>query len=199
MFRYYSVSRAREIIAENRECIDRACAPCGLPPACLKAVLLKEIPELSFGDTAADLIVSLNWIRYSLFHIFTPERHTRNPLRNFDSSTGYAQIFGRVAIEAVNFARERGISCPPGIPEELSPSDPDDLKMVWGRLHRDTQFNLSCAALNLVHAAFQMTGRTDFGSFGPEELKLVFSRYNGNVRRITRYGEEAYAYYLAYS
>ena len=31
-----------------------------------------------------------------------------------------------------------------------------------------------------------------------EELKLCFSRYNGNVRKVTAYGEQAFLYYLEY-
>ncbi|MBR2703373.1 MAG: hypothetical protein IKE47_04335, partial [Oscillospiraceae bacterium] len=57
-------------------------------------------------------------------------------------------------------------------------------------------FNLKCSALNLLHAAFQMTGRVDFGQYTEEELKLIFTRYNGNVKQISAYGEKAYRYYL---
>ena len=44
-----------------------------------------------------------------------------------------------------------------------------------------------------------MTGRIEFDGYSPEEIKLIFSRYNGNVRHITAYGEKAYAYFVGLS
>ena len=83
-----------------------------------------------------------------------------------------------------------------GISGELSPVRPEDLRRVWLRLNHEPVFNLNCSALNLLHAAFQMTGRVDFGQYTEEELKLIFTRYNGNVKQISAYGEKAYRYYL---
>ncbi len=193
----YSIRRVNNIIAENDSRIENICNACHIPSACLKAVLRMELPEINFSDDAADFVVSLNWLRYSIFHGYALERHTRNPLHKFDSSTGYGQIFSQVAIEAILFAKMQGIAAP-DISGELSPDNPDDLKRVWMRLHHDQEFNLTCSALNLLHAAYQMTGRISFSTFSPEEMKLVFSRYNGNVKHITPYGEKAYRYYLEY-
>jgi hypothetical protein len=155
-----------------------------------------EIPEIDLMDLAADASVRLNWLRYSMTCSYNPERHTRNPLRKFDSSTGYGQIFSRVAIEAIQFARSRGIPVNIGITGDLSPTRPEDLMRVWLRLNRDPVFNLNCSALNLLHAAFQMTGRIDFEHFTDEEMKMIFTRYNGNVKQISAYGEKAFQYYL---
>ena len=41
-----------------------------------------------------------------------------------------------------------------------------------------------------------MTGRIDFEHYTPEEMKLIFTRYNGNLKQISPYGEKAYQYYL---
>ena len=191
--------RARQIIAEHTPLIDSLCTAYALPPACLKAVLLMEIPALNLADHLADTVVGLNWLRFSLFHSFRMERHAHNPLLKYDSSTGYGQIFSQVAIEAILFGRRMGLPDLSGLPGTLSPDRPEDLQLVWKRLHTDKAFNLSCSALNLLHAAFQMTGRLDVSHFRPEELKLMFSRYNGNVKQITAYGEQAYRYYLEYS
>ena len=46
--------------------------------------------------------------------------------------------------------------------------------------------------------AEEMTSRIDFGGFTPGELKLILSRYNGRVKSITAYGEEAYGHYQRY-
>ena len=196
MIKLYSTTKAGEIVRDNHALIGRVCSSCRIPPAYLEAVLLSEIPEIDLFDFFADTAVALNWLRYSLFRSYKPERHTRNPLRKFDSSTGYGQIFSRVAIEALLFARSRGIPAGDCITGDLSPENPDDLRRVWFRLRHDKEFNLTCTALNLVAAADQMTGRIAFEEYTPEEIKLIFSRYNGNVRHITAYGEKAYAYYL---
>ena len=70
---------------------------------------------------------------------------------------------------------------------------------MWRKLKHDTVFNLSCAALNILHCAWQMTGRIDFDSYSPQEIKLIFTRYNADVKHVTAYGEEAYARYLRFS
>ncbi len=191
------VNRARTIISENETLIRGVCADYRLPPAYLQSVLMMEIPSLNFSDSLADAVVRLNWARYSVTRSFCLDRHTRNPLRKYDSSTGYGQIFSQVAIEAILFGKTTGLPNP-GIDGALSPENPEDLKRVWYRLNTDLRFNLSCSALNILHAAHQMTGRLDFAGYSPEETKLIFSRYNGNVRHITAYGEQAYRHYLEY-
>ena len=192
----YTPEKADRIIQDNAALIESVCASCRIPPSFLKAVLCMEIPEIDISDIIADKLVTFNWFRYSLFHIYTPQRHTRNPLHKFDSSTGYGQIFSRVAIEALLFARGKGIPAGAVISGDLSTDNPDDLRRIWLRLHHDKAFNLTCSALNLVHAAYQMTGRIEFGGYTPDEIRLIFSRYNGNVKHITAYGEKAYACYL---
>jgi len=192
----YSRRKSEEIIRRNSALIESVCTSCHLPPAYLRAILMMELPEINVLDVLTDSLVSVNWLRYDLFHSFRLERHTRNPFRKFDSSTGYAQIFSQVAIEAILFAESEGIPLYLGIPGNLFPFNPDDLKRIWKRLRSDRVFNFSCAALNIVHAAFQMTGRTDFDSFSDDEIKMVLSRYNGNAQRISAYGEQAFQYYL---
>lgn len=198
MLKLYSLEKAKKMIREHDVLIRNICASYNLPAACLKAILLMEIPQIDLADVAADAAVRLNWLRYSLGARYAPERHTRNPLKKYDSSTGFGQIFSQVAIDAILFAEGQGIPVYTGTPKELYPFRPDDLKQVWTRLNRDEVFNLSCSALNLLHAAFQMTGSTDLKTAGEEELKLTFSRYNGNVRKVSAYGEKAYSYYLYY-
>ena len=43
-----------------------------------------------------------------------------------------------------------------------------------------------------------MTGRIDFDSYTPDELKHIFTRYNQNTGMITEYGNTAYQYYTEY-
>ena len=195
MFRIYSKEKARAIISGNSDLIKRICTSCRIPEAYLKAVLMMEIPAIDIYDYLADAAVSMNWLRYTLFQSYRPERHTKNPFRKYDSSTGYGQIFARVAIDAILFARSKGISLKTELPEIVSSEQPEDLRKIWFRLKTDREFNLICCALNLYHCADQMTGNTDFYAFTSDEIKLIFSRYNGNVKTITAYGEKAYQYY----
>ncbi len=196
MLKLYSRRKTDLIIEQNSALIDSICASYRLPPSYLKAILMMELPEINLFDVLADGLVGINWLRYDLFHSFRLDRHTHNPLRKFDSSTGYGQIFSQVAIEAILFAESKGMPLFLGICGDLYPFNPDDLKRVWKRLHADRVFNLSCAALNLIHAAYEKTGQLDFGSYSEDEKKMIFTRYNGNAQRISAYGERAYRYYL---
>ena len=198
MIHLYSEDQALQMLERCGSDIARICAECGLPPACLKAVLMMELTCMDILDPLADTVVAVNWLGAPLLH---PAPDSGNPLQKLDSSTGYGQIFSRVAIEAIRFARERGISCAAllELKPELSPENPEDLRLVWRRLNRDQVFNLSCSALNLLHCAWQMTGRLAFGSYSPQELKLIFTRYNADVKQVTQYGEAAYAWYLRFA
>ena len=198
MLKLYTAKQAQNIIRKNETLIENICSSYSLPPACLKAILMMEIPEIDLLDLLADATVSLNWFRDPHGAGCSPDRRPRSPLRKYDSSTGYGQIFSRVAIEAILFAGSMGIPVYTGTPEALFPFRPEDLKQVWKRLKHDRVFNLSCSALNLLHAAYQMTEKTDLFHAGEAELKLTFSRYNGNVKKITPYGEKAYHYYVSF-
>ena len=82
---------------------------------------------------------------------------------------------------------------------KIRSEDSGDLRKVWKRIRKDPAANLEFAALNLLSCAEEMTGRIDFCGFTPGELKLILSRYNGRVKQITDYGEEAYGHYLRYN
>jgi len=170
----------------------------------MMAILRKEIVEIDLFDPLADTLVWLNWQRCRLFGGPKKPLPTRPQglFQKLDSSTGYAQIFSFVAINAVNFALDRGLDTLEGLglPPERRPErdDPADRYMFWRRLLRDREFNIRLAVLNLISAAEEMNGHTDFAAYTPEEWKLAFTRYNANVRHITPYGEQVYQYYLRY-
>ncbi|MBR1496303.1 MAG: hypothetical protein IJ617_01590 [Oscillospiraceae bacterium] len=206
MIRLYGEARTREIIAEQADWICALSRRYGVPAACVQAILYQEITQLDLLDIAADLAVKFYWLRYRLRRALG-FRRAEPALRWWafgkrDSSTGYAQIFAYVAINAINFALERGIAeeaellLPAAAP--LHPEEPEHLRLIWARLHRDRRFNTLCAALNLLAAAQEMTGRIDFPGCSAEELKLILTRYNADVRHVTAYGERAYRMYLEY-
>ena len=178
MIKLYSPRRTRAILARYAPWIETVCARYQIPAALLRAVLYKEMTEIDLLDLAADLVVSAGCFRKK------------------DSSTGYGQIFGATGVRAINFAVDHGLaSCRAlGLPFDRR-LDSGDTRAGWKRLHRDRKLNLEVAALTLLCAAEEMTGRIDFARYTPKELKLILTRYNADVRHITPYGEQAYALY----
>ena len=211
MMKRYTQKQIEKIMAGQAGWIQRLEEMYGIPRAYLQAVLFKEMTEINFVDTLADLAVKWYWLRYDFLSWFCCVLK-RPPLHHFpggllkkrDSSTGYAQIFAYVAIRAMRYALEKGLESSPvafGFPEDHVPEekDPADLGRVWQRLNGDPGFNLRMAALNLISAAEEMTGRIAFSSYSPAEIQLIFTRYNANSRTVTAYGRETYQYYLAFS
>lgn len=193
MLKLYSPKAAEGIIARYAPQIDEISSRYALPAACLKAILFQEITGIDLFDMLMDLLVQRNQRRGV---------SGAGRLQRADSSTGYAQIFGFVAINAVNFAADSGLASYDalGLPTDhrLDPAALPDIRLVWGRLHRDPVFNMTAAALNLLSAAEEKTGRIDFPSYTPEELKRIFTRYNGTIPHVTPYGEAVYQHYLRY-
>ena len=192
MLKLYRPAAAERIIRAHTDVIDAVAGRYDLPAPFIRALLYTELVRIDLLDPAADLLVRLNGFR----------KGGRGPLRRRDSSTGYGQIFGFVAINAANFAVERGLTsyAALGLPERrLDPANDADLKLVWTRLNREPAFNIEMSALNLICAAEEVTGRIDFTGYSPEEIRRVYTRYNGTSQRITPYGEEAYRHYLRYA
>ena len=184
MLKLYSPKKAEEIIQSYDEWIRTVSKRYHISAAVIKSILYMELVRIDIMDPLADLAVSSN-----LFH-----KH--------DSSTGYSQIFGAVGLKAVNFAEERGISDYKTlrIPSDhhLDVKNPEDVRLVWNFLKDDRKANIEIAALNLLAAAEEMTGRIDFDHYTDEELKLILTRYNADTDHITPYGEEAFGHYLRY-
>ena len=190
MLKLYRPKAAERIIRRYDGKIEAVAAHYSLPAPFIRALLYTELIRIDILDPVADLLVRLNG-------------HRAGGLANKrDSSTGYGQIFGFVAINAANFAVARGLTtyAALGLPESrLDPTSASDLRLVWDRLNRDPSFNIELSALNLIAAADEVIGRIDFSSFSPEEIQRVYTRYNGTAPQITAYGKEAYAHYLRYA
>ena len=181
MIKCYSQQSAETILSRYRPWIHELCARYGLPDALLRAVLYKEMTEMDRLDLAADIVAASG--------IF----------RKKDSSTGYGQVFGKTAVTAVNFAVDYSLTTYKdlGLPTDrrLDENSVRDCRTVWKCLYKDKYFNIEIAALTLLCAAHEMTGRYDFGSFDEQELKLILTRYNADVKQVTPYGEEVFALY----
>lgn len=177
--------RIERFIREHAAWIRALSKKYGIPSAAVCAVMHKEMQETDLFDTLADAAVQTRLL---------PKK---------DSSTGPMQIFGKVALRAVNFGvsrhlttlRELGITAA----YPLDENSDKDVYTVWEKLNRDVHFNMEAGVLNLLCCAEEMTGRIDFASYGAEEWMLVFTRYNQNTHHITPYGEDVYLLYLKYS
>ena len=184
MIRLYSDKRAREVIDSYGTWIATVSGRYGVPAAVIKAMLFQEMTLIDAMDPLADIAVSMGLAGKK------------------DSSTGYAQIFGYVGLKAANYAVDRGlatydslgISCD----HRLDASNSDDVRLVWKLLNANPKANIEIATINLLVAAEEMVGRTDFENFDADQLKLVFTRYNANTHQVTPYGEQAYRHYESY-
>ena len=180
-----------------------------VPVPFIQAVLHQEMESMDLLDPVADLVVRRNLSNTVKKHPkgMLPDGYEKanrfHPLRKMDSSTGYAQIYAFVAINAINFAVAEDLTSYKklGIPaaHTLHPRKIKDLWRIWRRLNREPKFNIEIATLNLLAAAKEKTGKLDFAGYTPEEIKRIYTRYNGTSPTITKYGEEAYRYYQYYS
>ena len=184
MMRLFSDKKALEVIEREGDWIATVSKRYGVPEATIKAMLFQEMTMSDALDPVADFVAWLG---------FLPKK---------DSSTGYAQIFGYVGVNAINFAVDLGLATYESLgidaDHRLDPKNHKDVRTVWKKLHHEPHANIEIATLNLLAAADEVVGRIDFDSFSPEEMQLVFSRYNANVRHVTAYGEKAYKFYEAF-
>lgn len=102
-----------------------------------------------------------------------------------DSSTGWGQIFGWVAIEARNYCVEQGLLNEPLLTLE------DDRSTVWTRLHEDPEYNIETAAYLTVYNAFQVHLPRPGLDTSDSASERIIARYNGTDEAITeQYGRD---------
>lgn len=166
---------------------------------------------------AVELVLSADWLFTSVARqmrlrkalVQAPvlwELRKRNPLdvasdeavkagARDDSSTGWGQIFARVAIAARNYCVQQGV-----INGALL--DPvENLRSVWDKLHEDATYNIRSAAYLTIFNGHQVDteqgtsiGRPDLNTTHAEIQKLL-SRYNGTGEAANQYGEEVIRLY----
>lgn len=184
MLKIISPKRAQRILQDYADWIDEVASRYGVPSAVIKAILYQEMTMMDVMDPVADLVAYLGIL---------PKK---------DSSTGFAQIFGYVGLNAVNYAVDQGLASYESLGidcgHRLDAGNNDDVRLVWRHLHRNPKANIEIATLNLLVAADEVVGHTRFADFSEDELKLVLTRYNADVRSVTPYGERAYQRYLEF-
>ena len=184
MIRLYSAEKARKVIESYGSWIATVSGRYGVPMEVIKAMLFQEMTQIDAMDPIADLAVRTG---------LTSKK---------DSSTGFAQIFGYVGLVAVNYAVDHELATYESLgiksDHRLDVNDERDVRLVWKLLNSNPRANIEIATINLLVAAEEMVGHTDFSEFGEQDMKLVFTRYNASVQHVTPYGEQAYQYYEAY-
>lgn len=102
-----------------------------------------------------------------------------------DSSTGWGQIYGWVAIEARNYCVEQGLLNEPLLTLE------DDRSTVWTSLHEDPEYNIETAAYLTVYNAFQIGLPRPGLDTSDSDTERIIARYNGTDEAITeQYGRD---------
>ena len=184
MIKLISEKRAHRLLEHHDDWIQTVSSRYGVPVAFIKAILFQEMTRIDLADPLVDVVVASG---------LTSKK---------DSSTGYAQIFGYVGLNAINYAVDKKLATYESLgistDHRLSSNNPKDVKLVWRKLHRNMNANIEIATLNMLVAAEEMVGSTDFANFTDDELKLVFTRYNANAKRITQYGEDAFLLYTRF-
>jgi peptidoglycan hydrolase-like protein with peptidoglycan-binding domain len=105
-----------------------------------------------------------------------------------DSSTGWGQIFGWVAIDARNYCIDQGIING----DRLTDSD----KMsVWKRLRDEPTYNISTAAYLTLYNAHQIGVPRPGLDTSDSDTQAILARYNGTDEGSEKYGGELIGLY----
>lgn len=150
--------------------------------------ILKDSMVINYYQYMRDLEY---WNNLSLVEQILVPMPTYPTLADSDGSTGYCQIFAKTAIEAHNFAIDKGIITG----EKYDYSDWHDVDEVWTKLHYDPEYCISSCALVLIHAASMVGLNDNYYSYSEEDNKKVIARYNGTNDDATAYGKRNYAIY----
>ena len=107
-----------------------------------------------------------------------------------DSSTGVCQIFASTAIDAINFAVEKGILTD----QDKIGNSKEEIGSVWIVLHYNQEANIKYATLNLLKCAYEKNGGYDYDT-DPSNIKRILERYNGSGDAAVEHGERNYGLY----
>lgn len=205
---YYSTEDALDIIQNKEPLIESLSEKYGIPKAAIQTILLRELRFMDVRDDFADsLVIGSNeyvrqleeWNNLPTSKKFLVPPPSAPLINRWDSSTGYAQIFSWVAIDAINHAIQKGITTKENLGLDpsitLDKKNQQDIYFIWKRLHDDPDFNLEVATLNLVKCADDEVGKPDYENYSEDEIKTMLSRYNGTNDDAKQYGQECYNCY----
>ena len=108
-----------------------------------------------------------------------------------DSSTGDFQIFAKTAMDAYNYAIDRGIIRR----KKYDLSDWKQVYTVWLNLKNSKAFASESAALVLLRAADLVNVSEITYRYSDDDVKKVLARYNGTNNDATEYGKRNFGLY----
>ena len=190
---YYTVSQALNIVFANDYYITSFCNNYGIPKEFVQTILFREIWCYNFADVAADELV----IEY---YEYMESLSTDNPLPKpliikEDSSTGLAQAYAYVAINAINHAKSRGFST---TASDFDINNWQDIWYVWRSMFDYDSYSIQCCALIILDAQYEFEETCpydDFYDFSDNQVKTILSRYNGTGDAAANYGNECFEYF----
>lgn len=168
----------------------------GIRKALIQTVAFWEYWKTTYLDAGVDIAVAA-WYDYKQAYENWEESSWPIPPtppitgEHTDSSTGFAQIFAKTAINAWNWRLTNNLAT--GAP--LFYSDWHDMRDVWQALKDDVVYNLSTVPGVL------MWGADDRGIIGPRltytsyEVQQILARYNGTGDNAQDYGAEVKGVY----
>ncbi len=174
-----------------------------LPKTFIQSVLFRELRCYYIQDSAADVLVALKYqnLEYKEYYdslSFYEKLSMPFPLLTGidDSSTGFGQIFAETAINANNWAVNKGIKS--GTIYDYN--NWKERKFVWENLKYNHNYNIETCALVLMWGVttkeFDISDlHHKYWLYDESEIKAVLKRYNGYNDGATDYGETVYKVY----
>lgn len=166
----------------------------GIRKALIQTVLMWEHSLEGKDDIAADSFVVITNAYYGQLDYWsslppvqqavTPAPTPPTPVLG-DCSTGFGQIFASTAIDAINYAVDRGLY----YGKKYNIKDWKDVWEIWQKLHNDINFNIEICALVLIWGANDVGINGIKYSYTDQELKEIIARYNGEGVDAAAYGQ----------
>lgn len=163
-----STSRAVELVMSADWLFTSVARQLRLRKAIVQAPVIWELRQLNPTDWVADELVE-------------------NGFRD-DSSTGWGQIFARVAIEARNYCSQNGIINGPLLSES-------DVPGVWKALHNEETYNIRTAAYLTIYNAHQLLLPRPSVTTSAADTQAILARYNGTGDVAQKYGQDVKGLY----
>lgn len=174
-----------------------------LPKTYIQSVLFRELRCYYVQDSVADVMVATKYknLEYKEYYdslSFYDKLFMPYPILigKDDSSTGYGQIFAKTAINANNWAVNKGVKS--GTIYDYN--NWKERKIVWENLKYDHNYNIEICALVLMWGItteeFDISNlHHKYWLYDESEIKAVLKRYNGYGDGATDYGETVYKVY----
>ena len=184
---------AADLLIEYDKLITKESQELKVRKSLIQTVFMWECSCEGADDVAADLLVNEYYVYMQELEKWNnlsdeEKQNTKKPeeplIKKDDSSTGHFQIFARTAMDAYNYAIDRGII--KGKKYDLS--DWKQIYTVWLNLKNIRAFAAESAALVLLRAADLVNVSEITYRYSDDDVKKLLARYNGTNNDATEYG-----------